>query len=80
MDLKYVMSSDSHIIEPYDLWTNALGDKHGDKVPHRVFEAKGVKGDFYFCGYDYMGIDDLRQENAGDTPDSTVAVRPRAQG
>ena len=74
VDLKYVMSSDSHIIEPYDLWTNALGHKHGDKLPHRVSEAKGVKGDFVFLGYDYMGVDDLRQENAGDTPDSTVAV------
>ena len=74
MDLKFVMSSDSHIIEPYDLWTSALGDKHGDKVPHRVSEAKGIKGDFYFCGFDYMGVDDLRQENAGDTPDSTLAV------
>ena len=74
MDLKYVMSSDSHIIEPYDLWTNALGDRHGDKVPHRVSEAKGVKGDFFFCGFDYMGVDDLRQEDAGDTPDSTIAV------
>ena len=74
MDLKFVMSSDSHIIEPYDLWTSALGDKHGDKVPHRVSEAKGIKGDFFFCGFDYMGVDDLRQENAGDTPDSTLAV------
>ena len=74
MELKYVMSSDSHIIEPYDLWTKALGDKHGDKVPHRVSEAKGVKGDFIYLGYDYMGIGDLRQENAGDTPDSTAPV------
>ena len=55
MELKYVMSSDSHIIEDYDMWTRALGHKHGDKVPHRVSEAKGVKGDFIFCGYDYMG-------------------------
>ena len=74
MELKYVMSSDSHIIEDYDMWTKALGHKHGDKVPHRVSEAKGVKGDFIFCGYDYMGIDDLRQESAGDTPESTAAV------
>jgi predicted TIM-barrel fold metal-dependent hydrolase len=74
MELKFVMSSDSHIIEPYDLWEKALGKKHGDKVPHRVFEAKGVKGNFYFCGYDYIRIDDLRQEDAPNTPDSTEAV------
>ena len=77
MELKYVMSSDSHIIEDYDMWTNALGHKHGDKVPHRVSEAKGVKSDFIFCGYDYMGVDDLRQESAGDTPESTAPWTPR---
>ena len=74
MELKYVMSSDSHIVEPYDLWTNALGDKHGDKVPQRVSEAKGVKGDFIFCGYDYNSVGGLRQENAGNTPDSIAPV------
>jgi predicted TIM-barrel fold metal-dependent hydrolase len=74
MELKFVMSSDSHIIEPYDLWEKALGKKHGDKVPHRVSEVKGVKGNFFFCGYDYADIGELRQENAPNTPDSTVAV------
>ena len=74
MELKYVMSSDSHIVEPYDLWTNTLGDKHGDKVPQRVSEANGVKGDFIFCGYDYNSIEGLRQENAGNTPDSIAPV------
>jgi len=71
MDLKFVMSSDSHIIEPYDLWQKALGHKHGDKLPRRVTEAKGVKGDFFFCGYDYIGIGALGQESAQNTPDST---------
>ncbi len=74
MELKYVMSSDSHIIEPYDLWSRALGKKHGDKVPHRTNSARGVPGDFIFLGRDYMRIGDLRQENAGDTPDSTAPV------
>ena len=57
MDLKYVMSSDSHIIEPYDLWTNALGHKHGeDKLPHRVSEVqRASKATSVFLGYDYMG-------------------------
>ncbi len=76
---RYIVSADSHIIEPYDLWTKALGDKHGDKIPHRVNAARSqkgeiVEGDFMFTGHDYLGIDDLRQENAGDTPDSTVPI------
>ncbi len=77
---RFIVSADSHIIEPYDLWTKALGKKHGGKVPHRVREArsldgkKTVKGDFMFTGHDYLGIGDLRQENAGDTLDSTVPI------
>ena len=36
MALKYAASGDSHIIEPYDLWTKALGDKHDpEKLPYR---------------------------------------------
>ncbi|MSP52510.1 MAG: amidohydrolase [Alphaproteobacteria bacterium] len=77
---RFIVSADSHIIEPYDLWTKALGKKHGDKVPHRVKEARSldgtkvVKGDFMFTGHDYLGVEDLRQENAGDTLDSTVPI------
>jgi predicted TIM-barrel fold metal-dependent hydrolase len=76
---RFIVSADSHIIEPYDLWTKTLGKKHGDKVPQRVKEARSqkgeiVKGDFVFTGHDYLGIGDLRQENAGDTLDSTAPV------
>src|SRR6266508_7038163 len=28
----YVVSSDSHVREPVDLWTNVLGDKLGDRT------------------------------------------------
>jgi len=71
----YVASADSHIIEPYDLWTKALGKKYGDRVPHRhEGEVQGVKGDFFFTGYEYMWIGELRQEGAGSTVDSTAPV------
>src|SRR5262250_72101 len=75
MGNRFVASADSHIIEPYDLWVSALGKKYGDRVPHRVIgEVRGVSGDYFFTGYEYMWIGELRQEAAGSTPDSTAPV------
>ena len=48
MSLDYVVSADSHIFEPLDLWEKALGDKWGDKVPRLVTECEGVPGNFFF--------------------------------
>ena len=44
MSLDYVISADSHIIEPLDLWEKALGAKWGDKVPRVVDRYKGIPG------------------------------------
>ncbi len=41
-DLSYVVSGDSHIIEPMDLWTRSLEDKHGNRLPRVVDECNGV--------------------------------------
>ena len=38
-----LISADSHIFEDVDLWSNALGDKYGDHIPHRVPEFNGKK-------------------------------------
>ena len=35
VDQYRVIDTDTHVIEPYDLWTSRLSvDKWGDKVPH----------------------------------------------
>ena len=37
-----VIDTDTHIIEPYDLWTSRLDvGKWGDKVPHVRFDEVG---------------------------------------
>ena len=41
-DLDYVVSGDSHIIEPFDLWTRTLVDKHGERLPQLVDNCNGV--------------------------------------
>ena len=36
-----VIDTDTHVIEPYDLWTSRLDvKKWGDKVPHVKFDEK----------------------------------------
>ena len=75
MALSFIASADSHIIEPYDLWTKALGKKYGDRVPHRhIGEVRGVPGDYVFTGMEYIKVGDLRQEGAGNTEDSTAPI------
>ena len=41
-----VISSDDHMFEPTDLWTRALGNKYGDRVPRIVRTEEG--GDWWF--------------------------------
>lgn len=34
MSFAFVVSADSHLVEPYDLWTKPLGSRWGEAVPH----------------------------------------------
>ena len=49
-----VISADSHVIEPDDLFESALRDKHGDAVPRIVGERDGVPGPYIFTGDDLL--------------------------
>jgi predicted TIM-barrel fold metal-dependent hydrolase len=51
-----VISGDSHIIEPFDLWTKSLGKKYGDALPRLVDEYQGTKEPFFFTGFEYIGL------------------------
>ena len=59
MDNQLIISSDSHIIEPEDLFEKALGDKYGDSTPRYVDEHLGQKGKHYFTGYEYIRVDEI---------------------
>lgn len=65
--LKYVVSADSHIMEPFDLWTEVLGDKHGETLPQVVNEYRGEKTKFYFTGYEYIKIGDFEPVDTSDS-------------
>ncbi|HEY4685088.1 MAG TPA: amidohydrolase, partial [Dehalococcoidia bacterium] len=44
-----VLSADSHILEPPDLWTTRMEKRFRDKAPHVVKDFNGQKGDFFVC-------------------------------
>ncbi len=45
-----VISADSHVLEPKDLWIRALGPKYGEGVPRYVEGYGGNPGLYFFTG------------------------------
>jgi len=44
-----VIDADTHIVEPYDLWTSRLSaKKFGDKIPHVKWDPKAEEDAWYF--------------------------------
>lgn len=44
-----VLSADSHVLEPPDLWQKRMQSRFRDRAPRLVHEANGRKGDFLVC-------------------------------
>src|SRR5262250_661936 len=49
MSLNKVLSADSHVVEPADVWTSRIDARYRDRAPHVVKEVNGVTGDFFVC-------------------------------
>ena len=47
--LDLVISSDFHVLEPFDLWEKALLDRFGDTVPRLVKSYAGLDGHSFYC-------------------------------
>src|SRR2546426_142642 len=45
-----IISADSHVLEPGDLWTKALGGRFGDALPRIVKGFGGHEGTFFYLG------------------------------
>lgn len=55
VDQYRVIDTDTHVIEPYDLWTSRLSvDKWGDKVPHVRWD-ENLQEDAWFFGEKRVG-------------------------
>ena len=59
MEKKLIISGDSHVLEPNDLFSKPLGKKYGDEIPRYVDEHLGVKAKHYFTGIEYIRIDEI---------------------
>jgi predicted TIM-barrel fold metal-dependent hydrolase len=44
-----VLSADSHVLEPPDLWTTRMSAGFRDRAPHVIHEFNGQTGDFLNC-------------------------------
>tara|TARA_B100000674_G_C37930762_1_gene957866 strand:+ start:54 stop:1187 length:1134 start_codon:yes stop_codon:yes gene_type:complete len=64
MNNKMVISGDSHVMEPEDLWTKPLQAKWGEKCPRYVDEYNGVKAKHFFTGYEYVILDEVVEGDA----------------
>ena len=88
MDLKFkrVISADSHVLEPTDLWSKALGPELGDRAPGIINEYNGRKGRFFNTGAQVLKIDETEAElegmgdlvDAGREPEKRVKFQREA--
>ena len=58
--VKRVISADSHVLEPPDLWVKALADKWGERAPHFADTYNGETGTFFFTGRDVLRLGSSR--------------------
>jgi hypothetical protein len=78
VDQYRVIDTDTHVIEPYDLWTSRLSvAKWGDKVPHVKWDEK-LREDAWYFGDQRVGAaarrrrwNELRRSTRRDWPTST---------
>lgn len=62
MARKWLISADSHVMEPLDLWERALGRRWGDAVP-RIVTSNGAEGGrFLFTGQECIRMGEVVSE------------------
>ena len=66
-----IISADSHVLEPYEIWWNALGPRFGDRTPRVLDEYQGHKGAFFYSGNQGSPVNEIR----GLIPTSDAAAR-----
>ncbi|MBM3504561.1 MAG: amidohydrolase [Alphaproteobacteria bacterium] len=88
MSAMQIVSADSHIVEPLDMWSKVLGDRWGDRIPHVLKRHNGQDGHFLVTGKQVLKLPekggavaeahrDLYE--AGFLPDKRVEFQKRAK-
>ena len=65
---KLIISSDSHVFEPGDLWSKTLGSRFPNDVPQQVSSFEGREGLFFYVGRpgEAAKMDELVSANSVD--------------
>ena len=85
MDAQKILSADSHVIEPADVWTSRIDKRFLDRAPRVIKRTANREGDFFVAeglrpfpvaGFAVAGVDpkDFAEKMAGGYP----GVRPSA--
>ena len=74
-----LISGDSHVNEPTELWWNAMGEMFGDRTPRLLDEYQGEKGRFIFTGLRVMKLSDDEDELRNMGVALNVGYEPQAR-
>ena len=72
-----LISGDSHVMEPYDLWWKALGPKFGDRTPRVLDEYKRRTGAFFYSGNRAAPVVPTRDLIPPQTPSPRCSISAR---
>ena len=85
LNFEQLISADSHVMEPQDLWWNALGKRYGDHTPRVLDEHLGKKGTFFYTGRQVLKMGQTDREaqkigfqEAGYVPEVRVDFQKQA--
>ena len=81
-----VISADSHVLEPADIWWKAIGARFGDRTPRVIEEYMGRKGRFFATGGQVLKLYETEAEiegmgdlvDAGRVPEKRVSFQEQA--
>lgn len=84
-NIQRVISADSHVMEPRDLWSTALQDRYGDATPRVLDEHLGKPGLFFYTGRQVLKVGETDHEaqklglqEAGFVPEVRVQFQEKA--
>lgn len=70
LEFDRVISADSHVMEPSDIYWKALGAKYSERTPRNIDEHRGIKGNFFFTGKQVLTLGE------GDKTQAEKGLRP----
>ena len=67
-----IIDTDTHVVEPPDLWTSRVSSKWGDQVPHVEWDYAFKEEEAWFIGNQRLGAVGRRRWRAGTSTRRTI--------